>query len=133
MWKALWSCISRFVEGIRYSGPQHLTPQVWAHALLFLVYINDLPSITCNRCNVSLYADDTVLYCYASDVNDLERNLNEDLLKLAIWLKENKLTLNLNKTRSMIIGSDRKLCNLSSMSVSVSTILKPPTPAISST
>ena len=91
--------------------------------LLFLVYINDLPSITCNRCNVSLYADDTVLYCYASDVNDLERNLNEDLLKLAIWLKENKLTLNLNKTRSMIIGSDRKLCNLSSMSVSVSTIL----------
>ena len=37
--------------------------------LLFLVYINDLPSIT-NKCNVSLYADDTVLYCYASDVND---------------------------------------------------------------
>ena len=79
--------------------------------LLFLVYINDLPSIT-NKCNVSLYADDTVLYCYASDVNDLEKNLNEDLLKLAIWLNENKPTLNLNKTRSMIIGSDRKLCNI---------------------
>ena len=41
--------------------------------LLFLVYINDLPSIT-NKCNVSLYADDTVLYFYASDVNDLEIN-----------------------------------------------------------
>jgi hypothetical protein len=66
-----------------------------------------------------LYSDSTVLYCYASDVNDLEINLNEDLLKLAIWLNENKLTLNLNKTRSMIIGSDRKLCNTSSMSVSV--------------
>jgi hypothetical protein len=86
--------------------------------LLFLVYLNDLPSIT-NKCNVSLYADDTVLYCYASDVNDLEKNLNEDLLKLAIWLNENKPTLNLNKTRSMIIGSDRKLCNIYSISVSV--------------
>ena len=98
--------------------------------LLFLVYINDLPSIT-NKCNVSLYADE-VLYCYASDVNDLERNLNEDLLKLAIWLNENKLTLNLNKTRSMIIGSDRKLCNISSMSVSVNNT-EVSTPAISST
>jgi hypothetical protein len=56
------------------------------------VYINDLPSIT-NKYNVSLYVS---LYCYASDVNDLERNLNEDLLKLAIWLNENKLTLNLS-------------------------------------
>jgi hypothetical protein len=46
-------------------------------------------------------------------------NLNEDFLKLAIWLNENKLTLNLNKTRSMFIGSDRKLCNISSISVSV--------------
>jgi hypothetical protein len=58
--------------------------------LLFLVYRNGLPSIT-NKVNVSLYTDDTVLYYYASDVNDLERNLNEDLLKLAIWLNENKL------------------------------------------
>ena len=31
----------------------------------------------------------------------------------------NKLTLNFNKTRSMIIGSDRELCNISLMSVFV--------------
>ena len=99
--------------------------------LLFLVYINDLPSIT-NKCNVSLYADDTVLYCCASDVNDLEKNLNEDLFKLAIWLNENKLTLNLNKTRSMIIGSDRSYV-IYLRYLSLSTILKYPTPAISST
>ena len=75
--------------------------------LLFLVYINDLPSITSN-CSVSLYADDTVLYCYSSNVTELENNLNEDLLRLSNWLNENKLTLNLDKTKSMIIGSDRK-------------------------
>jgi hypothetical protein len=49
----------------------------------------------------------------------LKEIFNEDLLKLAIWLNENKLTLNLNKTRSMIIDSGRKLCNISSMTVSV--------------
>jgi hypothetical protein len=48
----------------------------------------------------------------------LKEIFNEDLLMLAIWLNENKLTLNLNKTRSMIIG--RKLyINISSMTVSV--------------
>ena len=100
--------------------------------LLFLVYINDLPSII-NKCNVSLYADDT-LYCYASDVNDLERNLNEDLLKLAIWLNENtELTLNLNKTRSMIIGRVIGSYVIYLRCLSLSTILKPPTPASSST
>ena len=30
--------------------------------LLFLIYVNDLPS-TVNNCDISLYADDTVLFC----------------------------------------------------------------------
>ena len=33
--------------------------------------------------------------------------------------KENKLTLNLSKTKSMLIGSNRKLGNVSSLSVSI--------------
>ena len=32
---------------------------------------------------------------------------------VAYWLRENKLTLNLDKTKSMIIGSNRKLGNIS--------------------
>ena len=33
--------------------------------LLFVIYINDLPSVL-NACQASLYADDTVIYCYGS-------------------------------------------------------------------
>ena len=38
---------------------------------------------------------------------------------VAYWLRENKLTLNLDKTKSMIIGSNRKLGNISTLSLSI--------------
>ena len=86
--------------------------------LLFLININDLPAVT-KHCEVSLYADDTVLYCFAKEPGQLESKLNEYLYNVALWLKANKLTLNLSKTKSMLIGSHRKLANISSMSVSI--------------
>ncbi|CAB4033961.1 Hypothetical predicted protein, partial [Paramuricea clavata] len=49
----------------------------------------------------------------------LEDKLNEDFLRVAHWLRENKFTLNLDKTKSMIIGSNRQLGNVSSLSLSI--------------
>lgn len=86
--------------------------------LLFLVYINNLPDVIKNS-HVTLYADDTVLYCFSKDPRHLEQKLNEDLLRVAHWLCENKLTLNLEKTKSMLIGSNRKLGDISSFSLSI--------------
>ena len=86
--------------------------------LLFLVYINDLPTAV-NHCSVSLYANDTVLYCYSGpNVKDLENALNEDLSRIALWLNRNKLTVNIEKTKSILIGSDRKLRAATAISVS---------------
>ena len=68
---------------------------------------------------VMLYADDTVLYLFSKHPRILEVKLHEDLLNVAHWLRENKLTLNLDKTKSMIIGSSRKLRDVSSFSLSV--------------
>ena len=86
-------------------------------SLLFLVYINDFPTAVIH-CSVSLYADDTVLYCYSSNIKDLENALNEDLSRIALWLNQNKLTLNIEKTKSMLIGSDRKFRAPAALSVS---------------
>ena len=86
--------------------------------LLFLVYINELPAVI-EHCEVSLYADDTVLYFFSKEPHQLESKLNEDLYNVALWLEENKLTLNLSKTKSMLIGSNRKKVHVSSLSVSI--------------
>ena len=38
--------------------------------LLFVIYINNLPNVL-NSCNASLYADDTVIYCYGTSSKEL--------------------------------------------------------------
>ena len=66
-----------------------------------------------------MYADDTVLYYFAKEPHLLEEALNDDLLQVAQSLHGNKLTLNLTKTKSMIIGSNRKLVGISSFTLSI--------------
>ena len=67
--------------------------------LLFIIYNNDL-------CNVSklfkmiIYADDTTLYS-TMDVFDnyISKNFNLELTKIADWLKLNKLSINIKKSK----------------------------------
>ena len=64
--------------------------------LLFSIYINDLP--TClKHTSVTLFADDTALYCSAKSFTDLQQMLNEDLACVAKWLNDHKLTLNVSQ------------------------------------
>jgi len=50
-----------------------------------------------------MYADDTSLTLSAYDPTTLEEKLNKDLEEVQKWLKSNKLTLNVKKTKYMII------------------------------
>ena len=70
-------------------------------------------------CCASLYADDTVIYCYGSSSQELSERLNQDLLAVAKWLNEHRLTLNLDKTKCMLIGSNRKLSSKTALTVSI--------------
>ena len=69
--------------------------------------LNDLSTITKHSAK-ALYADDAVLYCYDSNPAGLECALNDDLHAVANWLNDNKLTLNVDKTKAMLTGSDSK-------------------------
>ena len=71
--------------------------------LLFLLYINDLPKIL-NYSQVSLYADDTVIYISNSDVNLAANLLQHDLNSLQNWCEMNKLTINCKKTKYCVYG-----------------------------
>ena len=58
---------------------------------------------------MQIYADDTVLYCFSSSIETIQDSLNTDLMAIAEWLNANKLTLNLEKSKFMLFGSEKKL------------------------
>lgn len=81
--------------------------------LLFTIYINDLPS--CDLFSKPrLYADDTTLTTSAEDPWVLEYKMNYDMNLIQSWLSANKLTLNVKKTKYMLIGSQFKLSQINS-------------------
>ena len=72
--------------------------------LLFLLYINDMAYIS-KLLTFILFADDTNILYSNSNIWELERIVNTDLLKLSDWFKANRLSLNIQKTNFMLFGS----------------------------
>ena len=58
-----------------------------------------------------MYADDTTLYFNVEDFNETNKvmAINNELEKVNIWLKLNKLTLNTEKTKCMFFHKRRKV------------------------
>ena len=75
-------------------------------SLLFLLFINDLPNAT--KFNVKLFADDTFLSLSSLDFEELKIEANKEIKKIYIWLVANKLTLNISKSKFMIITKNRR-------------------------
>ena len=69
--------------------------------LLFLLYINDLPNIS-KILNFYLFADDTNIYYENENLAQMEKIINLELKKLSMWLKINRLSLNIGKTNFII-------------------------------
>ena len=56
--------------------------------LLFNIFLNDNFYFE-NRSFLSNYADDSVLYAFGSNLDEVKQNLSQDLLKLSEWFYEN--------------------------------------------
>ena len=74
----------------------------------FLIYINDLP-LALDYSHVDMYADDTSIYYSSKSISSINNAVNKDLQSLKSWLDENKLSLNVAKTQSILIGSRYKI------------------------
>lgn len=70
--------------------------------LLSIVYINGIES-TLQHSSMTVFADDMAFYCPEHSAIGL---------KNGSWLREHKLTLNIDKSKFMILGGIRKLKNL---------------------
>lgn len=75
--------------------------------LLFLLYVNDLPKLNLHG-KPRLFADDTSLSYEASDPNNIVDQMEQDLVKLQDYFNENLLSLNLSKTKYMMLHSPRR-------------------------
>ena len=72
--------------------------------LLFLLYINDLKN-SLKFDKASHFADDTCLAYSNKNPKTIESNLNYDLKNLTQWLRANRLSLNVDKTKLLIFKS----------------------------
>ena len=54
-----------------------------------------------------VFADDTNLFINGDNLHDIVITLNGELENISVWLKVNKLSLNVKKTHYMILTSKR--------------------------
>ena len=78
--------------------------------LLFLLFINDLPSSS-NYFKYVLFADDSTLSCCIPDnnVSNTVNIINNELNKVNSWLCANKISVNYDKTNYILFSYRKKL------------------------
>ena len=79
--------------------------------VLFLLFINDLPSATSNS-TPDIYADDTTISSSDSSILNIERNINSDLSNISNWCHTNRISLNPSKSIAMLFGTRPRLDQL---------------------
>lgn len=82
----------------------------WAFSIL----INDMPYVL-DKCSATLFADDTPIYFTSSNISELRNILQSELLLLLDWICENRLVLNVAKTKIYItvkssFSNNNQLC-----------------------
>ena len=69
------------------------------------------------KCKLLLYADDSALLVSGKDGLEIERILSVELGAVNEWLCENRLSLHLGKTQSILFGSKKRISKCSELHV----------------
>ena len=77
--------------------------------ILFLCYTFDFNETISNFCS---FADDTSIFCQGDTDEEVSNELSKTLEKVTEWVNNNKLKLNVNKTKIMTFGTDITTNNL---------------------
>ena len=75
--------------------------------LLFLIYVNDMANVSDILFPI-LFADDTSVFVSGKNLIEMTNKINIELKKIVVWLKVNKLSLNVSKTRCILFKSPRQ-------------------------
>ena len=74
--------------------------------LPFLLYINDLP-FAFKRTFPVLFADDCNLFQSGKNTDHMQQMINDELKYIVIWLRANKLPLNISKTHYILLSNTK--------------------------
>ena len=69
--------------------------------LLYTIFTNDMPFVL-EKCGCSLFADDSTVYFASNNSLELRETLQSELQLLLDWIDENRLVLNLAKTKCIV-------------------------------
>ena len=76
-------------------------------ALLFILFINDLANVS-NNTECPMFADDTSIFCFGSNLNQFYTTMNNQLKIHCKWFNANKLSIFANKTNYIIFHKSRQ-------------------------
>ena len=79
------------------------------------IYVNDMEAYV--SCKLILYADDSALLVSGKHIKTIENVLADNLLSLSNWLIDNKLSLHLGKTESILFGTKHMLSKHSKLAI----------------
>ena len=68
----------------------------WGATFFLYRYVNDLPSSS--NFKTTLFADNTLLQLSDCNIKKLEKRVSNELNKINVWLRNNKISLNISKT-----------------------------------
>ena len=71
--------------------------------LIFILYVNDIFELMEKDNSIFMYADDTLLISKADNINEVTSKAQKALQSMSNWCHANKLSINLAKTKFMVI------------------------------
>ena len=76
--------------------------------ILFILYVNDINQHIHIGAACNLYADDTLVYCSANNVDTLQECTNNSIAYTKPWYDMNKLVVNTAKSNVMVVSSKQR-------------------------
>ena len=77
--------------------------------ILFTLYLNDMAMAI--NFKPRLFVDDTNIFSFDADSNNLTTSISEELSKLYQWFNANKLKVNIDKTNYCMFSPNRNMTN----------------------
>lgn len=85
---------------------------------MYSIFVNDMSYALSKAC-MTVYADDTTVNVSASSLNQVNSMLQQELMSVSEWVMENRLKLNVSKTKCIVLGSKHSVRETQMLDISL--------------